>query len=49
MRAKETFSFLAAGPLAHGIHVALPGYTLAPENTLAGIVAEVRAATRWIA
>ena len=49
MRAKETFSFLAAGPLAHGIHVALPGYTLAPEITLAGIVAEVRAAIRWIA
>ena len=49
MRAKETFSFLAAGPLAHGIHVALPGYTLAPEITLAGIVAEVRAAIHWIA
>ena len=29
MRAKETFSFLAAGPLAHGIHVAFAGYTLA--------------------
>jgi len=49
MRAKETFSFLAAGPLAHGIHVALPGYTLAPASTLDGIVAEVRAAVRWIA
>jgi arylformamidase len=23
MRAKETFSFLAAGPLAHGMHVAM--------------------------
>ena len=49
MRAKETFSFLAAGPLAHGIHVALPGYTLAPATTLDGIVAEVRAAICWIA
>jgi acetyl esterase/lipase len=49
MRQKETFSFLAAGPLAHGIHVALPGYTLAPQITLAGIVAEIRAAIRWIA
>lgn len=49
MRAKETFSFLAAGPLAHGIHVALPGYTLAPAMTLDGIVAEIRAAIRWIA
>ena len=49
MRAKETFSFIARGPLAHGIHVALPGYTLAPAITLEGIVAEVRAAVRWIA
>ncbi len=49
MRAKETFSFLAAGPLAHGIHVALPGYSLAPAITLDGIVGEVRAAVRWIA
>lgn len=49
MRAKETFSFLAAGPLAHGIHVALPGYTLAPAITLDGIVDEVRAAIGWIA
>src|SRR5262245_9891253 len=28
MRRKETFSFLAEGPLAHGIHVAFVGYTL---------------------
>ncbi len=49
MRAKETFSFIARGPLAHGMHVALPGYTLAPAITLEGIVAEVRAAIRWIA
>ena len=44
MREKELFSFLAAGPLAHGISVALPGYTLAPEKRLDGIVAEIRAA-----
>ena len=49
MRAKETFSFLASGPLAHGIHVAFIGYTLAPEKRLAGIVGEVRAAVAWIA
>jgi acetyl esterase/lipase len=49
MRAKETFSFVARGPLAHGIHVALPGYTLAPDITLAGIVNEVRTAVRWVA
>lgn len=28
MRRKETFRFLAAGALHHGISVALPGYTL---------------------
>ena len=49
MRAKEDFSFLARGPLAHGIHVAFVGYTLAPEKSLAGIVDEVRAAIAWLA
>ena len=49
MRAKENFSFLAAGPLAHGIHVAYVGYTLAPEIRLEGIVAEVRSAVAWLA
>ncbi|QEI09144.1 alpha/beta hydrolase [Pigmentiphaga aceris] len=48
MRAKETFSFLAAGPNAHGIHVAMIGYTLAPDTNMAGIVAEVRAGIRWL-
>lgn len=48
MRAKETFSFLAAGPLAHGIHVAMIGYTLAPDATLTEIVAEVRTAIAWL-
>ncbi|GGI20102.1 alpha/beta hydrolase [Oxalicibacterium faecigallinarum] len=48
MRAKETFSFLAAGPLAHGFHVAMIGYTLAPEQTLSGIVDEVRLGIRWL-
>lgn len=48
MRQKETFSFLAAGPLAHGIHVALVGYTLAPEKPLAGIVDELRNAMSWL-
>lgn len=49
MRAKEGFSFLANGPLAHGIHVALTGYTLAPDITLGGIVAEIRTAVAWVA
>lgn len=41
-RAKESFTFCAAGPLAHGINVALVGYTLAPDATLDQIVSEVR-------
>lgn len=49
MRAKETFSFIAEGPLAHGIHVAFVGYTLAPGKRLDGIVFEVRAAIAWLA
>jgi len=49
MRAKENFSFLAAGPLAHGINVALVAYTLAPGKRLTGIVAEIRAAVAWLA
>lgn len=48
MRAKETFSFLAAGPLAHGMHVAMIGYTLAPDISLSGIVDEVRASIAWL-
>jgi acetyl esterase/lipase len=49
MRAKENFSFLARGPLAHGIHVAMVGYTLAPDISLGGIVTEIHAAIRWLA
>jgi acetyl esterase/lipase len=37
MRAKEDFSALARGPLAHGIDVAMIGYTLAPDISLGGI------------
>jgi acetyl esterase/lipase len=43
MRAKENFTVVAEGPLAHGINVALIGYTLAPEATLDEIVAEIHA------
>jgi len=43
-RSKEAFSFIAEGPLARGISVALIGYTLAPDIRLEGIVAEIRAA-----
>jgi arylformamidase len=42
-RAKETFALFAEGPMAHGINVALIGYTLAPDATLEEIVAEIHA------
>ena len=42
-RAKEVFTVFAEGPLAHGINVALIGYTLAPDATLDEIVAEIHA------
>jgi arylformamidase len=42
-RAKETFTVFAGGPMAHGINVALLGYTLAPDATLDEIVAEIHA------
>ena len=38
MRSKETVTWFAEGPMAHGINVALPGYTLAPEATLDEII-----------
>jgi acetyl esterase/lipase len=40
-RAKEVFTIFAEGPMAHGINVALIGYTLAPDATLDQIVAEI--------
>ncbi len=43
MRAKENFTVVAEGPLAHGVNVALIGYTLAPDATLDEIVAEIHA------
>ena len=46
---KERFSFTALGPNAHGINVAVPGYTLAPEARLTDIVAEMRQALTFLA
>jgi arylformamidase len=46
---KERFAFLAPGPRAHGINVAVPGYTLAPEARLTEIVAEMRQALTFLA
>ena len=48
MRSKELFAFLVSGPLAHGISVALVGYTLAPEKRLDGIVGEIMAALSYL-
>src|SRR5215217_5231917 len=47
-RAKEIFALVAAGPMAHGINVALIGYTLAPEATLDAIVAEIHRALDFL-
>ena len=49
MRAKEVFTCIADGPMAHGINVALIGYTLAPEATLDEIVAEIHKGLDFLA
>jgi arylformamidase len=49
MRAKEAFTLFAEGPMAHGINVALIGYTLAPEATLEEIVAEIHRGLDFLA
>jgi acetyl esterase/lipase len=41
--AKEDFSFIARGPLAHGMHVALVEYRLAPQVSMTDIVADIGA------
>ena len=48
-RAKENFTFCAAGPMKHGINVAFMGYTLAPDATLDQIVDEVRTGIDYLA
>jgi arylformamidase len=47
-RSKEIFAFIAEGPLAWGINVALIGYTLAPQKRLDGIVTEIHASMTWL-
>jgi acetyl esterase/lipase len=46
---REEFCCLIEGVRAHGWSAALPGYTLAPEASLAAIAAELRAALDWMA
>ncbi|MBR0694547.1 alpha/beta hydrolase [Bradyrhizobium lablabi] len=48
-RAKEVFTIFAEGPMAHGINVALIGYTLAPDATLDEIVAEIHTGIGFLA
>jgi arylformamidase len=48
MRSKESFTFIASGPLSAGINVALAGYTLAPDASIDEMVAEVAAALDWL-
>lgn len=44
---KAHWSHLAAGPVAHGYAVAMPGYTLAPAARIAAITAEIARAC-WV-
>ena len=46
---REMFAMVSEGPNAHGWSVALPGYTLAPDASLARIVGEMRTALDWLA
>ena len=48
-RAKEIFTLFAEGPMAHGINVALIGYTLAPDARLDEIVAEIHQGIDFLA
>src|ERR1700689_3567908 len=48
-RAKETFTLFAEGAMAHGINVALIGYTLAPEAVLDQIVGEIHTGIDFLA
>jgi arylformamidase len=46
---REDFAAFATGVMAHGWSVAMPGYSLAPEVTLAEIVAEIDQSLTWLA
>jgi arylformamidase len=42
------FSHMAIGPNAHGVAVAVAGYDLCPQVTLAAIIGQMRAAALWL-
>jgi arylformamidase len=48
MNDKERFAFVAEGPLARGINVAVVEYTLAPEARMDRIVEEIRRSVAWL-
>ncbi len=45
---KEAFSCLVEGPLALGMDVAMPGYTLGPEATVQEMIKEIRTAIGFL-
>jgi arylformamidase len=45
---RDLFACFAEGPAAAGWSVAIPGYTLAPQTSLRGIVAEIDQALDWL-
>ena len=45
---KEDEAFVAAGPLAHDINVAVVEYTLCPDIDIDGMVAQMQAAIDWL-
>jgi arylformamidase len=45
---KDMFAFVADGPRAHGIDVAVVGYTLAPQARLGEIVEEIKTALSYL-
>ena len=49
LSAKVEWSHLAAGPLARGYGVAMPGYTLAPAARITAMTAEIATACRFVA
>ena len=48
MRSPKEYSHMAAGPNAHGVSVAVAGYDLCPQVTLATIIEEMRAACLYL-
>lgn len=48
MSDKENYGCIAAGPIAHGVNVAMVEYTLAPAIRMDAIVTEIKQALAWL-